>query len=221
MCPLAVSSQSANRPQQVQLVNVAFLVAVDFRETVQRLVGQRDRRHAIQHAPKDHPGLVTITPTMRQHTSQELGPDHHVEFATVGKFLENQLRLVIDLLSQERFADSKFGLDRLGRLGVPVLDRGEFVPGQVEPLRLGKIPRQQQLDLGLGLIIKLLALAVLDHPAPQDVLDPVMVLVAAGGNVTLAHKQHEIGRHLVTVLIEQRLVGVVCLDGQFLVTQSQ
>ena len=77
------------------------------------------------------------------------------------------------------------------------------------------------MDLGLGLIIKLLALAVLDNPAPQDVLDPVMVLVTAGSNVTLAHKQHEIGGHLVTVLIEQCLVGVVCLDGQFLITQSQ
>ena len=131
---LAVPSQSANGSQQVQLVDVAFFVAVDFRETVQRLVGQRDRRHAIQHAPKDHPGLVTITPAMRQHTSQEFSPNHHVEFTTVGELLENQLRLVIDLLSQERLADSKFGLDRLGRLGVPVLDRGEFVPGQVEPL---------------------------------------------------------------------------------------
>ena len=219
--PLAVSSQSAHRPQQVQLVDVTFLIAVDFREAVQRLVGQRDRRHAIQHAPEDHPGLVTITPAMRQHAPQELRPDHHVEFTTVGKLLENQFRLVIDFLSQEGFADSKLGLDRLGRLGVPILDSGELVPRQVVPLRLGKIPCQQQLDLGLGLVIKLLALAVLDNPAPQDVLNPVMILVTAGGNVTLAHKQHEIGGHLVPMLIEQRLVGVVGLDGQFLVTQPQ
>ena len=88
-------------------------------------------------------------------------------------------------------------------------------------MRLGEVAGQQQLDLGLGLVVELLALAVLDHPAPQDVLDPVVVLVAPRGDMTFTDKQHQVGRHLVSVLVKQRLVGVVGLEGHFLVTQPQ
>ena len=64
VCSLAVAAQSTNGPQQVQLIDVTFLIPVNLRKAVEGLVGQRDRGNPIEHTSEDGSGFVTVATTV-------------------------------------------------------------------------------------------------------------------------------------------------------------
>ncbi len=218
---LAVAAQSADGAQQLQLIDVALLGAVDLGQVVEHLVGQFGGRHAFQDGAEDGAGLLAVAAPAGQHAAQELRPDDHVALPAAGQALERQLGLVVDLLLHEGLADAELGLDRLRRLGVAVQNGRVLGPGQVVALAAEVVAGQQQLHPGLLDVLDFLRFAVLDQPAAQDVLGSVELLIAAGGAVALADEQQQIDRHLGAVVVEQLAVGHVAFEGQLLVAQAE
>ena len=87
---------------------------------IECLVCEFDAGDFIQNGPKNVSGLVRVASAMRQNPPQKFGSYHDFRIPVVREFLENCLRLIVDLLSHVRFADAKFSLDRLRRVGITI-----------------------------------------------------------------------------------------------------
>ena len=161
----ADSSKTTNGHQQLQLIHVAFFVAVDFGEIKKRLIREFNIRYAFQYGLENISSVIIVTSSVSEHASQEFRPHDYLSLATARQLFKDLFRLVIHLLSHKRFADSEFGFDREGCVGIPIDDRLIFAAGDIVPLAAEIVLRQQELNVRLGLGFDGGEFAVLDNPA--------------------------------------------------------
>ena len=220
MPPLAGATESPDRPQQVELVDVTLFGPVHFGQIEEGLVGEIDIGDSFQHAAQNVAGLVAIAATEGQYAAQEFRPHDDIDFGPTGQLLEHQFGLVEHLLREERLADPELRIDGLRRQGIAVDDGRVFRTSHVIPPGVEEVLRQQQLHAGLDRVLHLGRLAVCHEPAAQHLFHIVVVGIRPPHHDPFADEHQQIGRELVAVLVEQSLVGAIGIERHPVVAET-